>query len=530
MSEARRVGLPADALAKAGKIARPVPESPHLATRTSHLVMPRRQLLLLVCLFLLSLPAVTPRIYSSDEIQYFAYLRSVWFDRDLSFENEYQYFYDRGIARSDGFHETFLERTTDTGRRLNFATIGCAILWSPFYLAGDVAARVTGAPVDGFSKPYLAAIAYGSAVYGFLAVLLGILCAQRQGLNGAVAALAVWLGTPLFFYMYIAPPFSHACSAFGVALFTYVWLRVRDEWSTRGLIALGAAGALMAMVREQDAFLVAGPALDFLWSGLARTRPTDVWEFETGGRLARGRVAGVAGAAVAFTLVFIPQAVTYLILNGHLGPHASVARKMNWMAPHALQVLFSPAHGFLVWTPLALVALAGLFFLPPKGGSHGNEPERGNHKIQVADSAGSVFRNTNPVASAFGRQKQVGMCLLLMVALQIYVAGSVESWTVAGAFGQRRFIALTAAMVIGYAALQQALSRTPARRALTIVTVLAVYWNLALIAEFSAGLMDRQRLEPRKNAYDAFVTLPRMAPSLVYRYLFDRTSFYKHGA
>ena len=30
-----------------------------------------------------------------------------------------------------------------------------------------------------------------------------------------------------------------------------------------------------------------------------------------------------------------------------------------------------------------------------------------------------------------------------MVAVQIYVSGSVESWTVAGAFGQRRFVALT---------------------------------------------------------------------------------------
>jgi hypothetical protein len=29
----------------------------------------RRQWLLLVCLFVLSLPAVTPRIYSSEEIQ-----------------------------------------------------------------------------------------------------------------------------------------------------------------------------------------------------------------------------------------------------------------------------------------------------------------------------------------------------------------------------------------------------------------------------------------------------------------------------
>ena len=60
----------------------------------------RRQWVVLVCLFLLSLPAVTARIYSSDEIQYYAYLRSLWFDHDLSFENEYQHFYDLGIARS----------------------------------------------------------------------------------------------------------------------------------------------------------------------------------------------------------------------------------------------------------------------------------------------------------------------------------------------------------------------------------------------------------------------------------------------
>jgi hypothetical protein len=124
----------------------------------------------------------------------------------------------------------------------------------------------------------------------------------------------------------------------------------------------------------------------------------------------------------------------------------------------------------------------------------------------------------------------VGICLLLTVAIQIYVGGSVESWTVAGAFGQRRFIALTTALVIGIAALRDRLPGTAARRVLMVVTVLAVYWNLALIAEFSVGLMDRQRLEPGKNAYHAFVTLPRMAPSLAYRYLFDRGSFYKHGS
>ncbi len=455
--------------------------------------MPRRHWILFVCLFLISLPAVTTRIYSSDEIQYFAYLRSLWFDRDVSFENEYQYFYDRGIAQSQGFHETFLERQTEAGRRVNFGTIGCAILWSPFYAIADLVARASGAPIDGFSRPYIAAVAYGSSVYGFLAIVLSMLCAERLGLRAAAAALAVWLGTPLLFYMYVAPPFSHACSAFAVALFVWTWLRVRRSWSARGAIALGAAGALMAMVREQDLFFVVGPAVDFI---LSRVRGHGRWQRPD---VEAARVA--AAGAIAFVVAFAPQAIAYLRLNGHVGPSRLVTRKMSWHASHALQVLFSPEHGFFVWTPLALIAIAGFVVLATSGRE---------------GAAGSEDPAYNRLAA----------CMLLMIALQVYVGGSVESWTVAGAFGQRRFIALTSLLVIGLAGLFTRLPR-PQTRALMVVVAIAAYWNVALIAEFATGLMDRQRLEPVNNAYDAFVTLPRQAPSLAYRYLFDRRSFYQ---
>ena len=92
---------------------------------------------LLIAVFVISLPAVTVRFYASDEIEYFAYLRSMWFDGDLSFDNEYRYFYDRGIARGWRFKETFLDGETATGKRLNFAPVGSAILWSPFYILTD---------------------------------------------------------------------------------------------------------------------------------------------------------------------------------------------------------------------------------------------------------------------------------------------------------------------------------------------------------------------------------------------------------
>ena len=157
------------------------------------------QIRILLLLALVSLPAVTSRIYASDEVQYFSFLRSLWFDRDVSFENEYQHFYDAGVARDYNFHETFLERTTETGRRVSFATIGSALLWAPFYAAADVGvllARAGGStiPRDGYAWPYVAAVCYGSAIYGIAALLLSIRAAGTVGLDtrqSVLAALAI---------------------------------------------------------------------------------------------------------------------------------------------------------------------------------------------------------------------------------------------------------------------------------------------------------------------------------------------------
>ena len=459
----------------------------------------RREFAALVAIFALSLPAVTARIYSSDEVEYFSYLRSLWFDRDLSFENEYQYFFDRDVARAEGFHETFLENQTEAGRRPNFGTIGCALLWSPFYAVGDLTARTLrdaghDVTVDGYSRPYLAAVAYGSAVYGFLAVLLSIGAARRVLLRVPVVegderrgpgaslkgALLIWVGTPLLFYMYVAPPMSHACSAFAVAVFVTVWLHVRRTWTTGQVILLGLSGALMAMVREQDVFFLLGPALDFAISQVPRER----W---------RAIGKGALGTA-AFAIGFLPQIVAYMRLNGHPTPSRLVTRKMTWTAPHAMEVLFSPAHGFFIWTPLAVLAIAGLVVLAIR-----HQQDR----------------------------RRLAILALLMVALQIYVGGSVESWSVAGAFGQRRFVALTVLLTIGLAALWEASRGVAQRSALRGIVVLCVWWNLALIALFGTGLMNRQRIELGRNAYDAFVTVPRMAPELAYRYFVNRESYYR---
>ena len=100
---------------------------------------------------LLMLPLVTPRIRGADEIEYFSYLPSALFDGDLEFGNEYERFHAADPEGLQGFRETFLERREPaTGRHINFAPLGTALLWSPFFLlahVGVLTARGLGATV-----------------------------------------------------------------------------------------------------------------------------------------------------------------------------------------------------------------------------------------------------------------------------------------------------------------------------------------------------------------------------------------------
>jgi hypothetical protein len=168
-------------------------------------------------------------------------------------------------------------------------------------------------------------------------------------------------------------------------------------------------------------------------------------------------------------------------------------------------VLASPDNGWFLWTPLALVALAGL------------------GALAVGRSRPAGAGDVNDVND----RRWIGVICLLMVATQIYVAGSLDTWAGAGSFGQRRLVGLTVFLVIGLAAALQ-LARAPARRmALVTVVILSIWWNIGLTAQFGMNIMDRLRMEPVRNAYNNFVTIPLELPKLIYRYTLDRESFYE---
>ncbi|HEY7509575.1 MAG TPA: hypothetical protein VIG50_04940 [Vicinamibacteria bacterium] len=434
----------------------------------------------------LTLPLVTPKIRGADEIEYFSYLPSLVFDRDLDFGDEYRHFYEKDPEGLAGFKATFLDRRDpDSGRHINFGPIGSALLWSPFYLLAHgltwiARALGAGVPADGLSWPYVAAACYGSALYGCAGLLLVHDALRRFGsFSDAAAALstaALALGTPVLYYLTLAPGFAHAPSLFAVSLLVWTWLRARargEDARPRDYALVGLSGGLAGLVREQDVLFLAVPALDLAWGAVR------------GGRVSRGLARGVALAASA-ALVMAPQLLVYRALTGHFGPSRLVTRKVDWRSPHFLEVLFDPAHGLFAWSPLLLVATAGLVWAASK------------------------------------RRDAPSVLLALAVLLQAWINGALESWTQAGAFGSRRFVAATPMFAWGLATVVEAarprLGRVPAAAALAVFA----WWNVSLMVQFGLRLMDRQRLEWPKVAVNQFTEVPRRLGHVAVLFFSDR--------
>jgi hypothetical protein len=432
--------------------------------------------------FLLTLPLVSPRLRGADEIEHFVYLRSLLFDGDLDFGNEYAHFVAADPVGLAGFAATFLERREPaTGRFLNFAPVGAALLWSPFYLlahAGVLAARALGAGVaaDGYSAPYQAAVAYASALYGWLGLLLvHHLLARRADVGEPAAGLAVaalWLATPVLYYTTVAPGFAHACSLLSVGALLALWFRARERDSALDWALAGAAGGLAGLVREQDLFFLVVPAADLAWRLLGRG----------GARAALTRGGLLAAAAL---LAFLPQLLAYRALNGRFGPTTLVARKMTWSSPHLLEVLFDPGHGLYLWAPLLLLATLGL-------------------------------------APAAARARRATLLLALGLAVQAWINGSVESWHLAGAFGARRFVSATPVFAWGLAALLAAALPRLGLRATALALACFAWWNVSLMVQFGLRLMDRQRLAWPQVALNQVREVPRVLGRTAWLYLTDR--------
>jgi hypothetical protein len=385
----------------------------------------------------------------SDGFYYFAYLRSLWFDHDVNFLNDY-----RVLGLTD---KPYLFEPTSTGHAPSAWTIGPAIVWSPFFGIGHlVASRLSATSavaVDGTSFPYRQAVCLAGLFYGLLGVyfcmrLAALFTARRVA--AAAAAIAV-SGSFMLWYLIREPTMTHAPSMAAVAAFAWLWaatLRRRLVWQW---IALGALGGLMALIRWQSAIYGWLPLCEVaaMAVGLARQRDRDGLR-----RLTVGAAAGAAAAIIAF----LPQMLAWKAIYGSYIAVSPLGPQIRFADPHFVDVLWSSRNGLFALSPVLYAGAIGL-----------------------------------PILIAIKRHRLAGIAFLSSFVLMVYFNSIIQDWWGSAGFGGRRFDGAIALLAVGLAvaidATRRLVARAPMLPAAAVIGA-AILWNATFRASASAGVFD----------------------------------------
>ena len=449
----------------------------------------------LALLFLLTAPLINPWV-RGDGVGYYAFARSLLIEHDLNFEKDWQS--ANASFRMDRIDETgqvVPGQYTSTGHLNNHFTIGPAILWSPFLILAHLGVLFYDGlggniPADGYSRPYMVAMALGTALYGFFALWISYRLARRYVADrfAFLATLGIWFGSSLPVYMYFNPSWSHAHSAFTVALFVWYWQRTRDGRTSTQWVILGIIAGLMMNVYYLNVILLLFPIVESLALyrkrfGTAMGEPVS-WLF-----LQNSLFAAVTLAA------FLPTLVTKKIIYGSF-LNFGYTEHWFWTSPALLKVCFSSEHGLFAWTPILVPAVTGLFFL-----------------LRI--------------------DRHLGLYSIAVFGVYLYAIGCYQNWHGIASFGNRFFVSLTILFIVGLAAsfdwLAHALEIRRATSLATSMTAVFILWNLGLVFQWGMHLIPaRGPVSWRDAAYNQFAVVPLRATHTVEDYLTRRKQLMGH--
>lgn len=456
-----------------------------------------RYVKILLALFAFTLPLANPWVHG-DGVGYFAYARSLLIERRLDFRKDWQHgnqSFVMGRLGPDG--EVLPGEYTSTGHIANVWSIGPSLLWLPFLVvthAGVLLSDKLGAHIaaNGFSRPYLITMAVATAFYGFAGLCFSFSLARRYFAErwAFLATLGIWWASSLPVYMYFNPSWSHAHSVFTVALFLWYWHRTREQRSLPQWIVLGFLSGLMVNVYYPNGLLLLVPFLEAIGSYWGQ------WKSRDGAAILRLFVRHLIYLGV-FLIALLPTLISREIIFGApTRTGYAPVRDWAWNSPAFWNVLFSSDHGMLSWTPILILALAGLAL------------------FQFVDRPFATY--------------------LATVFVAFYILISLHSdWDGLSSYGNRFFVSLTPIFILGLAAFFDWLSRRWQERRAAIfassITAALIAWNLGLIFQWGMHLIPaRGPISWRDAAYNQVAVVPEQTVRTLRAYLTGRGRLMGH--
>jgi hypothetical protein len=371
-----------------------------------------------------------PEIFS-DKADYYVYLPATFiYSWDI-------HKFPAGIEKKcAGFHFDYKHNKLQ-----DKTTCGIAILWAPFFLITHLIAVHWNLQPDGFSDFYQKMTILPGVFYLVLGLFF-LMKFLRNYFSRGVSYITVFLifaGTNLYYFGIDDGLMSHVNSFFLFALFLFFLKKFLDQGKKSFALFVGICFvlSLAILIRPTNILL-------FTWMiFLDITSLKALWKRI----LLFLKPAYILAFIITASLVFLPQFIYWKYLTGHFLYYSYPGEGFaNWKNPMMIAVWFSPLNGFFLYTPLALLFIAGIVIMIVKKIPNG------------------IF---------------IGLFFLLIT----YIFASWHIWSFGGSFGYRPFVEYYSllALPFGYfLASLKALKNLYIRSLLIIFIIFSGYYNLRL--------------------------------------------------
>ncbi len=332
------------------------------------------------------------------------------------------------------------------GRMVNVYPVGIAIMWTPFFLIGHLVAGIGGYPQDGLSPPYQIMIVLAGLFYAILGMFLlrKLLLRFVNDKISAIVLLLIGFGTNLFHYATYDNTMPH------ILLFTFDILIIlltiswHENPKRNTSFFLGITLALVTISRPSEVVWVLIP---IFWG-------VDSWiSFKEKFRLFRTHFTHIFSLGIGLVLVGSLQLIYWKYSSGHWLYNNHV-EGFDFFRPFTWKVLFSYKKGWLLYTPMMMLAIAGF-------------------------------------VSLYKRNKKLFVPIIIFFLANLWFISSWECWWYAGSFGQRPFVESYGLMAIPLGFFLEKINLNKILwRAVGTVAILFLFLNLFQVWQLVHGILS----------------------------------------
>lgn len=292
-----------------------------------------------------------------DPWGYYLYLPAMFIHHDLLY-------LDKSVQARDQYKPGYSINSPDSDsnryknkeKQVNKYTLGLAILFTPFFLLAHLLTQFTSYAADGYSFWYVYMMAIAPTFYTIIGFyfLRKVLLKYVNDLTTAVVMLTIALATNLYFFNIINGPMSHAYLFALYSLLIFLTIRWYEDGKISQAIGIGAVAGLITLIRPTEILCILIPLLWGITSGK---------DFTARLRFIGQKYGSYLAAIGVFILMGIPQLLYWKYATGHFLYYSYGEEGFDFMHAKIYHGLFGYKNGWLAYTPVMWLALAGIPFL-----------------------------------------------------------------------------------------------------------------------------------------------------------------------